>query len=104
MANVKELDELIEAIEGGSYQNTDFDVFDDPEEYTNAIKAYNGSIDAAMALHKALLGEAHWSIAEDDDYGFCGRVYLGGWFHEHSTVAARAWLIAVLKAYRELDQ
>lgn len=66
--------------------------------------AFNESLDAAKALHESLLGDAHWSVAEDDDYGFCGKVYFRQWFHEHSDVAARSWLLAILKAYRSMKE
>lgn len=99
-----EMDRLIEAVEGGCLEPETPHAGMGWKDVSRMVQAYHGSLDAAKALHEALLGEVHWSIAEDDDYGFCGKVYLGGWFHEHSTVAARAWLLAILKAYRAQQQ
>lgn len=60
--------------------------------------AYLGSLDAAKALHEALLPGWYWSLAEDDDYGFCCKVFFKRLYNEYSIVASRAWLLAILRA------
>lgn len=71
-------------------------------EMAAAWRAYSHfSLDAAMALLNVLLGaDVHWSLAEDADCGFCAKVYLGQWFHEHDKIASRAFLLAILRAYQ----
>ena len=63
-------------------------------------KAYRGSLDAALALHEALLPGHHWALEEDDDAGFGAQVFAGEYWRARNRVAARAWLLAILKAYR----
>ena len=67
-------------------------------EHTRAWEAYQGSLDAAKALHEALLPGWYWSLAEDDDYGFCCKVFFKRLYNEYSIVASRAWLLAILRA------
>ena len=85
-----------------------FGVFGPPEdgEPWDARSAYNGSLDAAKALHEAvlpgwsiLLHGGHWGV---QDYAFeINRAFKGGGRAKHvgrSEDPARAWLIAILKA------
>jgi hypothetical protein len=83
----------------------------DPSDYlclmlvNNSIaarNAYNGSLDAAKALHEAVLLGYSWLLFEEDSGEFSSlvskradpRVYQEEW-HAYP---ARAWLIAILKA------
>lgn len=71
----------------------------------NAHRAYGGSLDAAQALHEAVLpgwdatvsvGACHVSLSEP-----IGKDPLRGWYpgpEVESVTPARAWLIAILKA------
>lgn len=95
-----DLEKLIAAVEAGDeWHEAQYAVFGNgTDRVTDFQQAFSGSLDAAKRLHDALLPGAHWSLAEDDDYGFCGRVFFNGWQHEHSTVASRAWLICILRA------
>lgn len=104
------LDRLIEAVEAGR------DIFpsDFPPSFKGkpwAIRAHNGSLDAALALHEALLPE--WTRDVDATAPECGiTVTLHKPYSPHSypdegrTVSAnlmceaRAWFLAILKAYR----
>lgn len=110
------LDELIAAVEAGSIARHDLDAFvrwrglDDAAD--ECLKAYNGSLDAALALHNALL--PGWTRDVDATAPECGiavtlhKPYSG---HSHPdedrAVSAdlecesRAWLLAILRAYRE---
>jgi hypothetical protein len=78
---------------------------------THARNAYNGSLDAALALHEALLpGEWEYAIySPSDSYSLfqvqleTPTMRLAAGFEPVSGEAntpARAWLIAILKAYR----
>ncbi|WP_395543229.1 hypothetical protein [Neotabrizicola sp. sgz301269] len=68
-------------------------------EYIRAADAYRGSLDAAKALHDALLPGWGFSVHEDsaeveDDHAV-------GPFYDHiGGDPARAWLLAILRAYR----
>ena len=100
------LDKLIEAVEAGEVSDWAFGsgyprtVLGD--KWETGMNAYCGSLDAALALHEALLpgwrarldiGRRRrcWMISPDnqklDAYGL---------------TPARAWLLAVLKAYRSI--
>lgn len=96
--------ELIEAVEAGTIARHDLDAFIPvlglTTEANNALDAYRGSLDAAKALHEALLPNRYWIISEFD----------GAWtaqipVSDHKTYeatdehsAARAWLLAILRA------
>ena len=110
------LDTLIEAVEAGDeYIERDIqNAFGGYRESYNSSRinrAYNGSLDAALALHEALLP------------GWVARVTTGsasaGVKYSHCTVEdwddgtevdannqptpARAWLLAILRAYRSVQ-
>ena len=62
--------------------------------------AYEGSLDAAKALHDAALPGWHWAIDSEDNNGavvFDSPV-LGTAGVGEGSCPARAWLIAILKA------
>lgn len=97
---------LIEAVEAGTATTRDFiDAFggipmgNDIEAYN----AYNGSLDAAMALHEALLPGYGWGVGP-----WGARVWLYSdrpeWDRpimqevEMAFDPARAWLLAILRA------
>ena len=106
------LDRLIEAVEAGVSINwMEFTPVTGMENAMHAGNAHHGSLDAALALHEALLP------------GWIARVTTGsasaGVKYSHCTVEdwddgtevdannqptpARAWLLAVLKAYRSMQ-
>ena len=103
MTDKQALSALIEAVEGGaSAAVIDFYT---PLDWADgsgdlglvARSAFNGSLDAAKALHEALL--PGWSFcismgATVEKIGDPDAIF-GGWSENH----ARAWLIAILKAY-----
>lgn len=73
----------------------------------NCRHAYKGSLDAAKALHEAVLHERvyveiEWSKRYNDE----ARVTIGlgenGWYAGSGT-PARAWLLAILKALHEME-
>lgn len=118
------LDELIEAVETGTA--TEFQFHTWRPGLTGTIKesktmwrAYHGSLDAALALHEALL--PGWALERLTKWpgtnGQC-TAYLWG-THERdgerwhnakdgrvdasTTTPARAWLLAILRAYRSVQ-
>lgn len=101
-----DLDKLIEAVEGGEWP-------DDWREVTRALtlhpderhifakRAFDGSLDAAKALHEALLPGYRWRITDLTHAQVWDSVHCvhGGYAEQ----PARAWLLAILKAYRSLQ-
>ena len=98
---MSDLEKLIEAVEGGNLHPLDLLCLD-AISHGRAQKAFDGSLDAAKALHEALL--PGWSyVLEDDDGNIHAAVWPHGEIGEQSSgsgpTAARAWLLAVLRAY-----
>ena len=96
------LDKLIESVEAGDqYIERDIqDAFGGYRESYNSSRinrAYRGSLDAALALHEALLPGPVWITLTGGFATIChdGDEYTGG-----ETAPARAWLLAILRAYR----
>lgn len=67
-----------------------------------AWEAYNGSLDAALSLHKAVLPEYRWSMYEEDSGEFLAFVTykkdVSQYQEEWAETPARALLIAIIKA------
>lgn len=100
------LDRLIDAVEAGAdLALGDFYAVlgDGPEApYMRSFEAHNGSLDAAKALHEALL--PGWIFDVTNDSAFVMRE-INGLDNDHQYTGihdtpARAWLLAILKAYR----
>jgi hypothetical protein len=103
-AQIEALDRLIKAVEA------DRDIWDCvlavwPMGTSNcdgyAVRAFNGSLDAAKALHDALLPGWAFSVSAHEALIWLALrkknpVYAGF----NKTASSRAWLIAVLRAYR----
>ena len=77
------------------------------DKIIDTMRAYNGSLDAAKALHDAVLPNESWMVRWVSKYpnlfGSCGGSHQAkvGWGEEHiaySDNPARAWLIAIIKA------
>lgn len=115
MTQSEALDNLIESVEAGDPGKCAFWKVWEPESKDGQIafiadRAMRGSLDAAKALHKALLpGCSQYSIVTDP---LCLKVVVVWWPHGLSDGReargeawseddpARAWVIATLKAYR----
>lgn len=106
------LDKLIEAVEAGTLTGDDDLSYPAgaPEMIDTALGmdsvwdtvclAHDGSLDAALALHEALLPGWDWAR----EWGYMAVVKKGaGSFSARSDTPARAWLLAVLKAYRSIQ-
>lgn len=114
MTDITALDRLIEVVEAGKMFQPESDRWKEffpvnAVVYSpNIIGAFNGSLDAAKALHDALLPGWDWSahtswatyvrctVSKNGEGSFYGE---DGTAHKIGT-PARAWLIAILKAYR----
>lgn len=106
MTDKTALRQLIEAVEGDN--NPEFEWGHCIQALGNkaylskmCVDAYHGSLDAAKALHEALLPDGFWYDVEPgyaivyDEHG------INDWQTEKNDTdcPARAWLIAILKAY-----
>lgn len=101
-----DLDKLIEAVEAGSIAPHDLDAFIPTLGLTTAanyaLDAYRGSLDAAKALHDALL-PGWWCELR---LSTRPRAVIGRIDPEsegQDGCLARAWLLAILKAHRAQD-
>ena len=78
-----------------------------PDIHTDLTwKAYQGSLDAAKALHEAVLPRCEWGCGFDEDEGFGAGVTSGGRefvIHGGATSPARAWLLAILRALHSME-
>lgn len=108
MKHIEALDQLIEAVECGR-PDWDAAFLDDSKDGVSlfVLASYRGSLDAAKALHDALLPateaiiSTHGEVSVTGD-ATCWDTYEGRVscaFGEEPNVA-RAWLLATLKAYR----
>jgi hypothetical protein len=97
-----DLDKLIYAIEHGEKDISSYA----PIEHEKVYKAMNGSLDAAKDLHDALLLEGGATIDVKRNFAFVS--IPDGDFSftiaATSTNAACAWLIAILRAYRDQQE
>jgi hypothetical protein len=96
------LAELIAKVEAGSIAAHDLDAFVPALDFTattnDAHMAYRGSLDAAKALHDAVLPGAWCDSEQDDDNSFHFTVFDNGQHEGWATTPARAWLLAILRA------
>lgn len=115
--HIKALDELIDAVESGgdAIQHNIYikaaHAFPPENAYGKCLfyevpHAFCGSLEAANALHEALLPGWEWEIRKINYPKKISYVTLRGKkFRElmksENQNPARAWLIAILKAYRE---
>ena len=95
---MSDIRKLIAAVEAGTFL---MDVML-PEHEVTAYEAFSGSLDAAKALHEALLpGWMPQIIKTYDDSWMVNIKERGKQYMQDSTFAptpARAWLLAILRA------
>lgn len=117
MSKRDDLIALRDAIEAGIWTVTHWRDFaalptgdDDNPGPILAHRAYRGSLDAALDLHKALLPGWAWDVEADDEPPFafsaivwCSKPDGAAWSVSHSEAdrPARAWLLAILEAMIE---
>lgn len=106
------LDALIEAVEAGTWPEDWREVtraltLHPDERHIHAKRAFNGSHDAALALHEALLPGWGWSLSAHS--GSIGKYTQDAMvdainpfrcYGANSSTPVRAWLLSILKAYR----
>lgn len=95
--HTKALDDMIAAVENGEFLlGAMRGRLED-----NAFDAFYGSLDAANALHEALLPGVMWQRCPTGQFCLFD-TYVEEIGHSFDTAKnpARAWLIAILKAYR----
>lgn len=98
---------LADKVEAGTATPADFvekGLMENISAPKSAWKAYNGSLDAAMALHEVVLPGWDWSVDNIGRSQFCAYVYDGrksiGAFNANP---ARAWLLAILRALAQAN-
>ena len=108
MDNCKQaLTDLLVKIEAGEFDARTYPLMKLPQmsmnTFDNIHAAYNGSLDAAMAMHEAVLPDGYWALIETPSFV---SIYDKHGSPEHSAAKsvannpdpARAWLIAIIKA------
>lgn len=109
---MSDLRKLIEAVQSGTAKATDFHC--EPfyscrdGEYTSAVNTYCGDLNAAKALHEALLPEWEWTVHSNGQ----AVVWPPGTIDEQNAgmietdidgQPARALLLAILRAVRSRE-
>lgn len=96
------MDKLIRAIESGDDQFSSYLPAEHQKVWARIYLAYDGSLDAAKAVHDAIVPGWMYNVAD----GYChvfpnvdGGVDYA--FTGVNPITARAWLLAVLKAYQD---
>ena len=97
-----DLDDLIKAVEAGDkWSEAQYAVFGNGTDLVYAYQAaFDGSLDAALRLHEALLPGSGW-VLDTTEAGTDAHVYprLGNEvFSGDAITPARAWLLAILRA------
>ncbi|MBL4768117.1 MAG: hypothetical protein JKY94_10445 [Rhodobacteraceae bacterium] len=69
--------------------------------FSTALLAYNGSLDAAMKLHEAVLSGWEWCCGDTCTTLYDGELLIDGSFDDNP---ARAWLIVTIRALIAEDQ
>ena len=108
------MNKLVEAVEVGDEDVNWFPISGhSAAKWGYCQRAHEGSLDAALALHEALLPGWKYSLSNDllQHGGPCEPAavwkgmdcYSGGFADETIIRPARAWLLAVLRAYRSMQ-
>ena len=101
MTKLDALKELLAKVEAGSCENDGSMYLAFGDNWTHCFDAYHGSLDAAKALHEAVLPGWHWSMESEDKICAVYKNPMNDDGHAHlgkSPNPARAWLIAIIKA------
>jgi len=98
--NTAALHDLLDRVEAGKYKfNGWADQPLDRKHMGKVEDAYHGSLDAAKALHEAVLPGWYWAM-RPLGFGVSVMVWRGDSdrFEGHTEEPSRCWLIAILKA------
>lgn len=101
-----DLDKLIDAVEGEDIDSAmplSDEQFRLLRVWSYIYNAYNGSLDAAKALHEALLPGWDWG-RDPNGYNWVSMHTNEIGCADNGDTPARAWLLAILKAYRSQVQ
>jgi hypothetical protein len=102
MSRLEALKDLAERVEAGDPTYWDFSDGFESSHATGAELAFKGSLDAAKALHEAVLpGNAQWWVELRPDGRKLAGVFLGNLgkaYEAYDDNPARAWLLAILRA------
>ena len=103
------LTRLADAVEaGGTGWNRLASIAEDvmpPKEAALAATAYHGSLDAAKALHEAVLPGWDWSVDNLGRSPTCAAVYDGSkTISAFNPNPARAWLMAIIRALAQVQK
>jgi len=106
MTRKEALAELVAKVEAGEWPSRGAYLI--PGEFRPADPglAFQGSLDAAKALHEAMLPGWVWGCGFDGDDGFGAGVENGGIefvVHGGADNPARAWLLAILRALHSME-
>jgi hypothetical protein len=78
------------------------DAFDDVFQQVWIAGSFRGSLDAAKALHEAVLGGWGWAVAERQGYVEASvrknSLFASEYYGSIADNPARAWLLAILEA------
>ena len=110
MTRKESLEALLVKVEAGEYDAIHHSCAVSDDMYPNLDDAYNGSLDAAKALHEAVLGDGY--VSNGFSYTIYGSGKVSVWNiitdasgrgevnapDLHNIAPARAWLIAIIKA------
>lgn len=101
---MSDLDRLIEAVEAGHKMDTVISARGclDLHQRRHLLKAADGSLDAAKALHEALLPgwDSRLELRRQSKAWVSQPMAVTWWNPASSDIPARAWLLAILKAHR----
>ena len=105
MDKTKSLAELIAKVEAGVRPAQDgslYKLFGDAWLHVYDIH-HNGSLDAAKALHEAVLPGRRWNIRHNETGSVATTHNVDPFGHteEESNTPARAWLLAILRALHD---
>lgn len=108
------LKELLAKVEAGDARGKDFCIAPTcgwyAESENKAYRAYHGSLDAAKALHEAVLPGWEYGVTLNHEQPKGPCAYVARWgasevgYDAWSANPARAWLIAILKALITQEQ
>ena len=100
---MNELDMLIEAVEADvmPLDGSSYKLFGDG--WMHVFDAYHGSLDAALALHEALLPGWRWDLDAACNAGVWNSCDLLPAITGEANTPARAWILAILRAYRSVQ-
>ena len=107
MTRKEALAELIAKVEAGEWQHTDWPTVEKGfwgnwnEAALHFQSAYHGSLDAAKALHEAVLPGWRWKI--DEHYAELWQRVQVAYSGEAIDNPARAWLLAILRALHAME-